>query len=177
MSFCKKHLPQKDTYFILENQNGKEYKTHYLARKTAISVGWRGFAIAESFLEGDALVFHLVSPAKFKVYIIRESDLSKVDTLTERVVDVCAGTKVLGLNPQAEVENFSEITSFEDFIIVLDEVLKKEYELPHHIKWSYYQLCCTQNVLLHAHLPKLINPVLIAGIIIETVSSASAIRN
>lgn len=58
----------------------------------------------------------------------------------------------------------------------MDEFLKG-YEIPKRIKWSYYKLCCNQNSFLHAHVPKQTNHILIAGIIIEIVGIADALRN
>lgn len=37
--------------------------------KTGLSGGWRGFSIAHKLLEGDALVFQLIKPCKFKVIL------------------------------------------------------------------------------------------------------------
>ncbi|XP_024020017.1 B3 domain-containing protein Os01g0234100 isoform X2 [Morus notabilis] len=77
--FCKSHLPDKDTTVTLEDENGKQYGIKYIAYKTGLSAGWRQFAVAHKLLEGDVLVFQLVEPTKFKVYIIRANDLTEVD--------------------------------------------------------------------------------------------------
>ncbi|XP_054778153.1 B3 domain-containing protein Os01g0234100-like [Prosopis cineraria] len=69
--FCEMHLPKADTMVVLEDENGREYETKYLIEKMGLSGGWRGFSIAHNLLEGDVLVFHLIEPLKFKVYIIR----------------------------------------------------------------------------------------------------------
>ncbi|XP_048502290.1 B3 domain-containing protein Os01g0234100 isoform X5 [Beta vulgaris subsp. vulgaris] len=164
--FCKMYLPQNDTYFILENQYGKKYRVKYLARKTALSGGWRGFSIAEELSQGDVLVFHLIQPTKFKVYVLR-SDLTENDK--PRVIQ----------NLPAEVVQRGDggIASFDEFVILLEDLLKKEYDLPHNLKHSYYKLCCSQNEFLHIHLLEGINPFLIAGIIIETVNVALAMKS
>ncbi|KAM7268759.1 hypothetical protein ACFE04_010925 [Oxalis oulophora] len=78
-SFCTSHLSKEDTTIILEDEFGKEYKTVYLAVKTGLSGGWRGFSIAHNLLEGDVIVFHLVEPSKFKVYIVRRNGSDEVD--------------------------------------------------------------------------------------------------
>lgn len=52
---------------VLEDESGNECDTKYLAEKTGLSAGWRGFSIAHKLVEGDVLVFHLVKPSKFKV--------------------------------------------------------------------------------------------------------------
>lgn len=72
--FCKAHLPHHDEMITLEDENGDESETKYLAGKTGLSGGWRGFAINHDLVDGDALVFQLVSPTKFKVYIVRAYD-------------------------------------------------------------------------------------------------------
>ncbi|MBA0782586.1 hypothetical protein Gotri_000449, partial [Gossypium trilobum] len=74
--FCKKNLPHHDVMVTLVDEEGEEFVTKYLADKTGLSGGWRGFSIDHNLVDGDALVFQLVAPTEFKVYIIRayESD-------------------------------------------------------------------------------------------------------
>ncbi|RXH72755.1 hypothetical protein DVH24_012439 [Malus domestica] len=71
VSFCKNHLPKGDEVMSLIDEDGDEYPTIYLARKTGLSGGWKGFAVAHDLVDGDALVFQLIRPTTFKVYIIR----------------------------------------------------------------------------------------------------------
>ncbi|WVZ22490.1 hypothetical protein V8G54_001034 [Vigna mungo] len=66
VSFCKRHLPDKDTTIILEDESGKEYNTKFIACKTGLSAGWRQFSAVHKLQEGDAVVFQLVEPTKFK---------------------------------------------------------------------------------------------------------------
>ncbi|KAK3195763.1 hypothetical protein Dsin_027073 [Dipteronia sinensis] len=77
--FCLEHLPRKDTIIVLEDKDGNEYDTKYLAEKIGLSAGWRGFSISHKIREGDVAVFHLVSQTKFKVYIVRSNDSDEVD--------------------------------------------------------------------------------------------------
>ncbi|XP_012852912.1 PREDICTED: B3 domain-containing protein Os01g0234100-like [Erythranthe guttata] len=42
-------------------------------------VGWRSFSIDNKLLEGDCLVFQLIEPCKFKVYIVKNKRLTKFD--------------------------------------------------------------------------------------------------
>ena len=67
MPFCKLHMPKRDTTVILEDERGEEYKTTYIAQRTALSAGWKAFSAGHKLVEGDVLVFHLVSSSKFKV--------------------------------------------------------------------------------------------------------------
>lgn len=77
--FCKSCLPKNDATITLEDEWGKKSETKYLAHKTGLSAGWRQFSVDHKLLEGDVLVFHLVEPTKFKVYIIRLNDMTEVD--------------------------------------------------------------------------------------------------
>ncbi|XWS54819.1 hypothetical protein CRYUN_Cryun10bG0122000 [Craigia yunnanensis] len=79
MPFCKLHMPKNDTTVILEDESGEEYKTTYIAERTALSAGWKAFSAGHKLVEGDVLVFHLVSSSKFKVYIIRAFKTDKID--------------------------------------------------------------------------------------------------
>lgn len=83
--FCKSHLPGHDETVVLEDESGEEYKTKFLAASHGLSGGWRGFAKVKKLLEGDAVVFHLVRPCKFKVHIVRANDLAIVDRAVEPV--------------------------------------------------------------------------------------------
>ncbi|WJX34796.1 hypothetical protein P8452_22872 [Trifolium repens] len=69
--FCKQYLPKRDEAMTLIDEDGEEYPTTYLAQKTGLSAGWRGFSIAHNLVDGDALIFELVKRTAFKVYIIR----------------------------------------------------------------------------------------------------------
>ncbi|KAL3730546.1 hypothetical protein ACJRO7_027546 [Eucalyptus globulus] len=77
--FCDSHLPQQDVTITLEDESSKGYETKYLGAKMGLSGGWRGFSIAHNLQEGDALVFQLVKPTRFKVYIVRRSNFDDVD--------------------------------------------------------------------------------------------------
>ncbi|KAL3614199.1 hypothetical protein CASFOL_042273 [Castilleja foliolosa] len=72
--FCKDHLPTRDVTINLVDENGDESDTKYLHDKKGLSAGWRGFSIDHELVDGDALVFQLVEPTTFKVYIIRVND-------------------------------------------------------------------------------------------------------
>ncbi|KAK7263124.1 hypothetical protein RJT34_30709 [Clitoria ternatea] len=97
VGFCKRHLPDKDTTIILEDESGKEYKTKYIACKTGLSAGWRQFSAVHKLKEGDAVVFQLVEPTKFKVYIIRANNLRELDgALSLMNLDSCIKQKTGG---------------------------------------------------------------------------------
>ena len=69
VAFCKRHLPDKDTTIVLEDESGKEYNTKFIACKMGLSAGWRQFSAVHKLQEGDAVVFQLVGPTKFKVMV------------------------------------------------------------------------------------------------------------
>ncbi|TKY71270.1 hypothetical protein E2542_SST07567 [Spatholobus suberectus] len=77
--FCQLHMPKVDTVIALEVESGQVYETKYLAHKTGLSGGWKGFSVAHNLLEMDVLIFHLVQPSKFKVYIIRSQGSDELD--------------------------------------------------------------------------------------------------
>ncbi|XP_022859391.1 B3 domain-containing protein Os01g0234100-like [Olea europaea var. sylvestris] len=77
--FCKLFLPNKDTTVTIEDENGEEFGVKYIANKTGLSAGWRKFVSGNKLLEGDVLIFQLVGPCRFKVYVIRANDLTEVD--------------------------------------------------------------------------------------------------
>ncbi|CAA6665245.1 unnamed protein product [Spirodela intermedia] len=58
----------------------EESSTLYLAEKNGLSAGWRGFAISHELVDGDAVIFELVSRATFKVHIIRQSGYYEAGT-------------------------------------------------------------------------------------------------
>ncbi|KAL5550625.1 hypothetical protein UlMin_000801 [Ulmus minor] len=71
VQFCKTHLPSHDGVMTLIDEDGNEYPTTYLARKTVLSSGWKRFSVAHDLVDGDVLIFQLIQPTVFKVYIIR----------------------------------------------------------------------------------------------------------
>jgi B3 DNA binding domain len=51
----------------LVDEKGYEFDTKYFADRTALSGGWRGFAVAQKLVDGDACVFQLIKPTTLKV--------------------------------------------------------------------------------------------------------------
>lgn len=81
--FCKTHLPLEDEMLTLVDEDDNEFQTKYLADKTGLSGGWRGFSIDHQLVDGDALVFQLTKPTEFKVYIIRAYNLEDREDTNE----------------------------------------------------------------------------------------------
>ncbi|XP_072971314.1 B3 domain-containing protein Os06g0194400-like [Typha angustifolia] len=71
--FSNSYLPKHDATVTLVDEMEEEFDTVYLAKKRGLSGGWRGFSIHHQLVDGDALVFQLIKPTTFKVYIIRAS--------------------------------------------------------------------------------------------------------
>lgn len=71
LSFCKAHLPKSDQFMKLINENGEEWESLYLARKTGLSAGWKRFAEDNELSDGDAVLFELMEYNQFNVHIIR----------------------------------------------------------------------------------------------------------
>ncbi|CAM6122443.1 unnamed protein product [Calypogeia fissa] len=67
----------KDDVVILEDEDGLEWECVYLHHKHGLSGGWRGFSIDHDLDEGDAVVFELVTPTRYKVYITRAAAASE----------------------------------------------------------------------------------------------------
>ncbi|KAL9275914.1 B3 domain-containing protein [Drosera capensis] len=79
MRFCRDNMPRKDELVTLVDEEGDEYPTMWLQRKTGLSGGWRGFSLAHGLVDGDAVVFQVIKHGVLKVYIIRAHDLDDDD--------------------------------------------------------------------------------------------------
>lgn len=79
LPFCKSFLPQQETPIVVEDENGEEHILKYIAYRFGLSAGWRTFAVGHNLHEGDVLIFQLVGPCKFKIYIVRANTPKVVD--------------------------------------------------------------------------------------------------
>ncbi|PIA65110.1 hypothetical protein AQUCO_00100536v1 [Aquilegia coerulea] len=73
--FCQNHLPSDDVTIVLEDEDGLEYNSVYLADRKGLSGGWRAFALAHKLDDGDALVFELTEPRRLEIYIFKAFEL------------------------------------------------------------------------------------------------------
>ncbi|KAH0664812.1 hypothetical protein KY285_026018 [Solanum tuberosum] len=64
--FCQDHLPKSTVDVLLVDEEGIEYEALFIGKRTGLSGGWRAFALDHKLDDGDALVFELVEPTKFK---------------------------------------------------------------------------------------------------------------
>jgi len=65
--FCKENLPDNVVNVVLEDEKGLEHQAIYIGYRASLSGGWRGFVLAHNLEIGDALVFELIEPVKWKV--------------------------------------------------------------------------------------------------------------
>ncbi|KAK3022830.1 hypothetical protein RJ639_046650 [Escallonia herrerae] len=65
-AFCEDHLPKSTENMVLEDENGTEYDAVFISKRTGLSGGWRAFALDHKLDDGDALVFELTEPTRFK---------------------------------------------------------------------------------------------------------------
>ncbi|MCL7028935.1 hypothetical protein MKW94_012673, partial [Papaver nudicaule] len=72
---CNKHLPKKTKWrIVLEDEEGSVYETNYYWVTGCISTGWKAFSMDHKLDSGDALVFELLEPTRFKVHIFKVSN-------------------------------------------------------------------------------------------------------
>ncbi|PHT42046.1 B3 domain-containing protein [Capsicum baccatum] len=202
--FCDSHLPKHDDTVILVDEKNEEFGTNYLVDKNGLSGGWKGFSIAHNLLEKDVLVFQLIEPCKFKVYIVRENYLREIDAAAAisppefhadrqeeamllpssehgLATDQCGNNSDNGCEVLERIRlsksrvEFKDIKDFSGFHIVVDGLII-DSQVPAHFRAKYYVLCCTQNSYLHDHLLGDPNVKLVAGMITETVSIADGIK-
>ncbi|KAM6578482.1 hypothetical protein CsatB_030319 [Cannabis sativa] len=74
--FCENYLPKSIVDMELEDEDGKEFDAIYIGKRSGLSGGWRAFALEHKLNDGDACVFELVEPTRFKIYIVRASLVS-----------------------------------------------------------------------------------------------------
>ncbi|KAL7125304.1 hypothetical protein ABFS83_14G108600 [Erythranthe nasuta] len=77
--FCDEHLPKHDGVIVLLDENHKWYNGRYSVERYELTGGWRCFSTDNKLLEGDFLVFQLIELCKFKVYIVKNTRLTKVN--------------------------------------------------------------------------------------------------
>ncbi|KAL1217573.1 putative B3 domain-containing protein [Cardamine amara subsp. amara] len=70
-SFCVANFTKETIEIVLEDEKGEEYEAVYIGRRAGISGGWKRFALDHKLDDGDALLFELVEPKRFKIYVFR----------------------------------------------------------------------------------------------------------
>ncbi|KAM0072942.1 putative transcription factor B3-Domain family [Helianthus debilis subsp. tardiflorus] len=178
--FCDAHMPKQDETVVLLDENDQEFNTKFLVDKTGLSGGWRGFSIAHNLLEGDALVFQLVDRWKFKVYVVRVNDVNEVDGALALLSLVPCGIK----NDSKKIQNAEEMDIDlpkqhiqENSLVVSDQSSDDSYYSDSPVSEG---LRFSQSVLQFKEIKSIddfsLNVKLAAGVILETVTIADAIR-
>ncbi|KAL6850230.1 hypothetical protein ACP4OV_020857 [Aristida adscensionis] len=196
--FCNKYLPKHDTDMVLEDENGVSHCTTYLGLKQGLSAGWRGFAIKHGIKVDDIVVFQLVKPTKFKVYIVRANEFTTADgalsllslegckkrKLKEEISDnvskeaakaIIVNEAIDGIRFSDSEIDFDEVKSFSSFNIIVDSLII-DCKFNDQARRTYYELCCSQKCFIHKHLLKQLNLGLVVGVIMETINIAEGIR-
>ncbi|KAM1106292.1 hypothetical protein ACFX13_003230 [Malus domestica] len=95
--FCQLYLPLHDATLTLEVEGGEKYRVTFLGERRIVSAGWQKFSTANKLLVGNLLVFRLVRPLKFKVYIMGRHSLAEVDAAFSLLkMKSCANKAVFG---------------------------------------------------------------------------------
>ncbi|XBI05754.1 hypothetical protein VPH35_133876 [Triticum aestivum] len=198
-SFCRQHLPKKDTVMTLEDEEGRSYPANYLVARDGLSGGWKHFAEEHRLKVDGALVFRLVGSKKFKVYIVREGELRTTDydvrfkeedaevttstTTCDDINNLAASEKdnvdVMISPDDSEPEGGVDgMESFSSFNILVNSVLDTNRELfSDHLRATYYKLCLAQKACLHRNLLlEEVNPKLAIGAMVQTASIAEGVR-
>lgn len=87
MSFCKKHLPKSTVSMVLEDEDGNEYDAVFISERTGLSGGWRAFALEHKLDDGDALVFELVEPTRFKIYMVKAASNDNMSNVEKEAAE------------------------------------------------------------------------------------------
>lgn len=72
--FCVDNFPEETMEIVLEDEEGEEYEAVYIGRRSGLSGGWKRFALDHKLDDGDALLFQLVEPKRFKVCMCLEQE-------------------------------------------------------------------------------------------------------
>ncbi|KAI3856538.1 hypothetical protein MKX03_028380 [Papaver bracteatum] len=90
----------------LLDQEGKSYEVTYIAARTGLSGGWKGFAEDHNLKVGDAVLFQLVNLREFKVFIVRKNGVADFDGApdTDGTSDIQGDLSLLQLNAQESAQ-------------------------------------------------------------------------
>nr|CAB3471616.1 unnamed protein product [Digitaria exilis] len=89
--------------------------------------------------------------------------------------NVLVGETIDGLRISGSDIDFGDVTSFNNFNIVVDSLVI-DCKFHDRLRRTYYELCCSQKSFLHKNLLKQLNLTLVVGVIMETISIAEGIR-
>ncbi|WOG94191.1 hypothetical protein DCAR_0313484 [Daucus carota subsp. sativus] len=178
-NFCERYLSKCDQKIDLEDEAGQTYQVTYLTKNHAFSGGWRGFVQAHKLSKGDVLIFQQIMPLKFKVIIVRGNDHEEAEGGEEEKDDDEEEALTL-LNLSSSEQGLEEeepaaaaVTLFQTDLRDCDVYDK----LPEHLRIKYYELCSSQNKLLHQYLKGKENSIYAAGMIAGVTAVSDSIRS
>ncbi|WOG94190.1 hypothetical protein DCAR_0313483 [Daucus carota subsp. sativus] len=187
-NFCERYLSKCDQKIDLEDEAGQTYQVTYLTKNHAFSGGWRGFVQAHKLSKGDVLIFQQIMPLKFKVIIVRGNDHEEAEGGEEEKDDEEEEALTL-LNLSSSEQGLEEEEEAAAAVTVVDSSLNLEKfqtdlrecdvydKLPEHLRIKYYELCCSQNKLLHQYLKGKENSIYAAGMIAGVTAVSYSIRS
>ncbi|XP_040993812.1 putative B3 domain-containing protein At5g58280 [Juglans microcarpa x Juglans regia] len=98
--FCEDHLPKTLLDMVLVDENSVEFEATYIGKRSGLSGGWRAFALDHKLDDGDALVFELFEPTRFKIYIVKAFPVSvqeqSEDTMNKEGISAAQTTSKTG---------------------------------------------------------------------------------
>ncbi|XP_023638476.1 putative B3 domain-containing protein At5g58280 isoform X2 [Capsella rubella] len=83
--FCVDNFSEETIEVVLEDEEGEEYEAVYIGKRTGLSGGWKRFALDHKLDDGDALLFELVEPKRFKIYVFRGNESANLTSKEKRV--------------------------------------------------------------------------------------------
>ncbi|KAL7125296.1 hypothetical protein ABFS83_14G108300 [Erythranthe nasuta] len=202
--FCDAHIPKKDGWIVLLDENDRGHNTKYLVGSHSLSSGWKSFSVAHELREGDVLVFQLIEPCKFKIYIakttttrpnqdhfhdepteavkpeLEEENTDITETRRDKYLEYRSQRKEKIIpngirSSECSLVSFKDIKGFKDFNIYVDARIL-DSEIPTHCKAKYYELCKSQNMFLHENLVQGLNGKLAVEMITEMIKIADSIK-
>ncbi|KAG7613432.1 B3 DNA binding domain [Arabidopsis suecica] len=82
--FCADNFPEETMEIELEDEEGEVYEAVYIGRRAGLSGGWKRFALDHKLDDGDALLFELVEPKKFKIYVFKGNENANLTSARKR---------------------------------------------------------------------------------------------
>ncbi|EFH40819.1 predicted protein [Arabidopsis lyrata subsp. lyrata] len=82
--FCVDNFPEETMEIVLEDEEGEEYEAVYIGRRSGLSGGWKRFALDHKLDDGDALLFQLVEPKRFKIYVFKGNENANLTSAGKR---------------------------------------------------------------------------------------------
>ncbi|XP_010453458.1 PREDICTED: putative B3 domain-containing protein At5g58280 [Camelina sativa] len=82
--FCVDNFSEETIDVVLEDEEGEEYEAVYIGKRSGLSGGWKKFALDHKLDDGDALLFELVEPNRFKIYVFRGNENAHLTSAGKR---------------------------------------------------------------------------------------------